>query len=338
MLDRTRRAALAGTHSGPVPRTMYAAAMDRFGEPAVLTGHALPVPTIDPGEVLIAVDTSGVGPWDIDVRLGRFASRKPHFPMVPGVDGAGIVAAVGSRVRRLKVGDQVYSYSWQNPKGGFYAEYVAVPANNVAPIPKRLDLQHAGAIATTGLTALQGIDDALNLRRGETIIIHGASGGVGTLAVQFAKLRGARVFATASGIEGVELVREMGADAVVDGKRVVDIDDRARAFAPEGVDTVLALAGGDALGQCLDALRPNGRVAHPNGIEPAPRKRRGIALTRYDAVAGVREFEHLNDAVQAAKLKVPIAERYSLAEAHKAHLRLEAGNVLGKIVLTVHGA
>src|SRR5678815_3134888 len=236
MLDRPRRAALAGIHSGRIPRTMYAAAMDRFGEPAVLIGHALPVPTIDPGEVLIALDTSGVGPWDIDVRRGRFAGRKPHFPMVPGVDGAGIVVAVGSRVRRLKVGDEVYSYSWQNPKGGFYAEYVAVPANNGAPIPKRLDLQHAGAIATTGLTALQGIDDALTLRAGETIIIHGASGGVGTLAVQFAKLRGARVFATASGIEGVELVREMGADAVVDGKRVVDIDNRARAFAPKGVD------------------------------------------------------------------------------------------------------
>lgn len=129
-----------------------------------------------------------------------------------------------------------------------------------------------------------------------------------------------------------------GCRSVVDGKQVVDIDDRARAFAPEGVDTVLALAGGDALGQCLDALRPNGRVAHPNGIEPAPRKRRGMTLTRYDAVAWVREFEHLNDAVQAAKLKIPIAERYSLAEAHKAHLRLKAGEVLGKIVLTVHGA
>jgi NADPH:quinone reductase len=338
MLDQTRRAALAGAHAIPVPRTMYAAAMDRFGDPNVLTGHALPVPTIDPGEVLIALDTSGVGPWDIDVRLGRFASRKPRFPIVLGVDGAGIIVAVGSRVRRLKIGDEVYSYSWQNPKGGFYAEYVAVPANYVAPIPKRLDLQHAGAIATTGLTALQGIDDALNLRKGETIIIHGASGGVGTLAVQFAKLRGARVFATASGLEGVKLVREMGADTVVDGKRVVDIDDRARAFAPEGVDTLLALAGGEALEQCLDAVRPKGRVAHPNGIEPAPRKRRGLTLTRYDAVAGVREFEQLNEAVQAAKLKVPIAERYSLTQAHKAHSRLEAGEVLGKIVLTTHGA
>jgi NADPH:quinone reductase-like Zn-dependent oxidoreductase len=97
--------------------------------------------------------------------------------------------------------------------------FTVARADKVAPIPKRLDLRHAGAIPTTGLTALQGIDDALGLKKGETIIIHGASGGVGTLAVQFARIRGARVFATASGKEGVELVREMGAHAAVDGKR-----------------------------------------------------------------------------------------------------------------------
>jgi NADPH:quinone reductase-like Zn-dependent oxidoreductase len=255
--------------------------------------------------------------------------------MVLGFDGAGVVAAVGSRVRRLRVGDEVYSYNWQNPKGGFYAEYVAVPADKAAPIPKRLDLRHAGAIPITGLTALQGIDDALGLKKGETIIIHGASGGVGTLAVQFARLRGARVFATASGKEGVELVREMGAHIAVDGKRV-DIDDQARRFAPDGVDAVLALAGGDALEKCLNVLRPGGRLAHPNGVEPAPKKRRGMTLIRYDGISGVKEFERLNAAVQAAKLKVPIAECYPLARAYKAHERLAEGHVVGKIVLAVH--
>ncbi|MDB5610076.1 MAG: Bifunctional protein: zinc-containing alcohol dehydrogenase [Bradyrhizobium sp.] len=319
-----------------VPRTMFAAAIDRFGGPEVLTAHALPVPPLDAGEVLIAVDTAGVGPWDADVRAGFYAGRKPHFPLVPGFDGAGIVAAVGSRVRRLKIGEEVYSYNWQNPKGGFYAEYVAVPADKVAPIPKRLDLRHAGAIPTTGLTALQGIDDALGLKKGETIIIHGASGGVGTLAVQFARLRGARVFATASGKEGVELVQEMGAHVAVDGKRV-DVDDQARRFAPDGVDTILALAGGDALEKCLNVLRPGGRLAHPNGIEPAPKKRRGMTLIRYDGISGVREFEHLNAAVQAARLKVPISECYSLAHASKAHERLAEGHVVGKIILSIHG-
>ena len=334
MLDRTRNAFIH--HTMHVPRTMFAAAIDRFGGPEVITGHALPVPPLDADEVMIAVDTAGVGRWDADVREGYFAPRKPHFPLVLGYDGSGVVAAVGSRVRRLKVGDEVYSYNWENPKGGFYAEYVAVPADKVAPIPKRLDLRHAGAIPITGLTALQGIDDALKLKKGETVIIHGASGGVGVLAVQFARLRGAKVFATASGLEGVELVREMGAHVVVDGKRTVDIDDRARRFAPGGVDVLLALVGGDALEKCINALRAGGRMAHPNGIEPAPRKRRGIELIRYDAISGVREFERLNAAVQAAKLTVPIAECYPVAHANKAHQRLAEGHVVGKIVLSIH--
>jgi NADPH:quinone reductase len=236
MLERTPNFFTARHHAMHVPRTMFAAAIDRFGGPEVITPHALPVPAVDAGEVLIAVDTAGVGRWDADVREGYFAARKPHFPMVLGFDGAGVVAAVGSRVRRLRVGDEVYSYNWQNPKGGFYAEYVAVPADKAAPIPKRLDLRHAGAIPITGLTALQGIDNAFGLKKDETIIIHGASGGVGTLAVQFARLRGARVFATASGKDGIELVREMGAHMVVDGRRP-DIDDQARRLAAEGVDS-----------------------------------------------------------------------------------------------------
>jgi NADPH:quinone reductase-like Zn-dependent oxidoreductase len=337
MLDRPRNASLLRHHTMHVPRTMFAAAIDRFGGPEVITGHALPVPPLDPDEVMIAVDTAGVGRWDADVREGFYAPRKPHFPLVLGYDGSGIVAAVGSRVRRLKAGDEVYSYNWENPKGGFYAEYVAVPADKVAPIPKRLDLRHAGAIPITGLTALQGIDDALKLKKGETIIIHAASGGVGTLAVQFARLRGARVFATASGLDGVELVREMGAHVTIDGKRV-DIDDQARRFAPDGADAILALAGGDALEKCMNVLRPGGRLAHPNGIEPAPKKRRGMELIRYDGISGVREFERLNAAVQAAKLKVAIAECYSLAHAYKAHERLAEGHVVGKIILSIHAS
>jgi len=130
-------------------------------------------------------------------------------------------------------------------------------------------------------------------------------------------------------------VREMGAHAVVEGKRP-DVDDQARGFAPDGFDAVLALAGGDALERCLNVLRPGGRVAHPNGVEPAPKKRRGMTLVRYDGISGVREFERLNAAVQAARLKVPIAECYPLARAYKAHQRLAEGHVVGKIILAVH--
>src|ERR1700719_2262944 len=271
MLDRTRSLLNPSYQAMHVPRTMFAAAIDRFGGPDVITGHALPVPALDAAEVLIAVDTAGVGRWDADVREGLFAPRKPHFPLVLGFDGAGIVAKVGSRVRRLKVGDEVYSYNWQNPKGGFYAEYVAVPADKVAPIPRRLDLGHAGAIPITGLTALQGIDDALGLKKGEHIIIHGASGGVGTIAVQFARLRGARVFATASGKDGVALVRRLGGEEAVDGKRR-DLSAAGRRFAPAGLEAVLAFAGGEALSKRAGAIRRGGRLVYPNGIEPAPRK------------------------------------------------------------------
>jgi NADPH:quinone reductase len=133
-------------------------------------------------------------------------------------------------VRRLKVGDKVYA-SFDNSKGGFYAEYVAVPAASAASVTDGLDLKHAGAIATTGLTAPQEVDDALQTRSGDSLIIHGASGGVGTLAVQFAKARGARVLATASGADGVALVQQLGADLTVDGHDE-NVLAAARDFAP----------------------------------------------------------------------------------------------------------
>jgi NADPH2:quinone reductase len=317
-----------------VPEIMRAAAIDRFGGPEVLSLHTLPTPVPDKGEVLIALDTAGVGSWDVDMRAGWYPGGHPHFPLVLGTDGAGNVAAVGSHMHRLSVGDAVYSYSFDNPKGGFYAEFVAVAKENVSHIPKGLDLRRAGAIATTGLTALQGVDDALHIKRGEVLIIHGASGGVGSVAIQFAKLRGAQVVATALGDDGLAFVRRLGADAAVDGQRG-DIAGTVRTFDAAGAHALLGLAGGDALERCIDAVRSGGRVAYPNGVEPEPKKRRGLHVTPYDAVAGVREFQNLNLAVEAAKLEVPIAATYSLAEASKAHERLAAGHVLGKITLRI---
>ncbi len=315
--------------------TMRAAAIDRFGRPQVLTLHQLPVPSIGANEVLIGVDTAGVASWDADMRAGWWPGRRhPRFPLVLGTDGSGIVAGVGSRVRRLTIGDLVYGFGFANPRGGFYAQYVAVAADDVAVIPDTLDLRRAGAIAAVGLTALQGIDHALHVRRGETIIIHGASGGVGTLAVQFAKLRGARVLASASGADGVALVKRLGADAAVESRHG-DIALAAKMFAPSGVDAVLALAGGVALRQCLDALGTGGRVAYPNGVQPPPRKRRGIKVVSYDGEGGVSNFQRLSRAVDAARLQVPIDHSYPLAQAAKAHQRLAEGHVLGKIVLRI---
>ena len=207
-----------------------------------------------------------------------------------------------------------------------------VHADKVAHVPKVLDVQQAGAMAATGLTALQGIDDALHVKRGETVVIYGASGGVGTLAVQFAKLRGARVLAIASGEDGVELARRLRADTAVDGRRE-DVGAAVRRFAADGIDAILALAGGEALERCLDAVRHGGRCAYPNGIEPEPAKRDGIDMIPYDAVAGVPEFRRLGRAVEAAKPEVTTAAAFPLARAAKAHERMAAGHVLGKIVL-----
>ena len=169
-----------------IPDTMKAAAVDRFGPPSALTLHELPVPRPGPHEVLIAIDTAGIGSWDASIRDGSWRKPgRPRFPLVPGVDGAGIVVARGARVRRIQLGDRVYAYEFGNRQGGFYAEFAAANAEHVGRVPKGLDLRDAGAVATTGLTALQGID-ALGLRPGHTVLIFGASGAVGTMAVQFA--------------------------------------------------------------------------------------------------------------------------------------------------------
>jgi NADPH:quinone reductase-like Zn-dependent oxidoreductase len=317
-----------------LPTTMRAAAIDRFGPPRVLKVRRVPVPQPDPGEVLIALHDAGVGSWDAKIRSGAWATGDERFPLVIGTDGAGFIAAKGSRVRRLDVGDRVWAYEWGNPKGGFYAEYVAVDADHVGHIPRHLDLDEAGASATTGLTALQGIDDILRVRRGETVLVFGASGGVGTLAVQFARWRRAQVLGTATGRAAATLVRRLGAHAVFDA-RSAEASERLEDLAPDGVDAVLALAGGDTLERCLDHVRSGGTVAYPNGVEPPPRRRRRFSVIPYDAVPGRREFERLEAAVQAARLTIPIAGKYPLGRAAAAHERLERGKVLGRLVLQV---
>jgi NADPH:quinone reductase-like Zn-dependent oxidoreductase len=316
-----------------LPKTMHAVAMDRTGGPDVLHLRALPVPRVDADEVLIAVHTAGVGVWDSGIRTKLNYINQPRFPFVMGSDGAGIIAAVGSAVTTFKVGDPVYSYNWDNPKGGFYAEYVAVAAKRVGHLPQGIALDAAGALGASGLTAIQGIDDALHITAGETLIIHGASGAVGTLAIQFAKLRGAKVLAIASGEDGVALVRRLGADAAIDGKKE-DIAAAVRRFAPSGADALLALAGGDALQRCMEALRPGGRVAYPNG-SPEPNARAGINATAYDAISGTQEYLRLNQAIGARRLEIPIADQFPLADAAQAHRRMEAGHVLGKIILRI---
>ena len=320
-------AAVADTRS--VPDTMRAAALDMGGGPEVLSIHNLPVPTPGAGEVLIAVHAAGIGVWEAEFRQHPPAGAR--FPMVLGGDGAGKIVALGPDVQGFKVGDPVYGTAY-----GFDAEYVKARVDRIAHVPKGLDLTEASLLAISGLSALQGLDDVLQLKPGETLIIHGAAGAVGAIAVQLAKLRGAKVLATASNDEGSALVKKLGADVVVNG-RTEDIAAAARQFAPHGVDAVLGLAGGDALEHCIDTLRRDGhgRVAYLYGMEPIPRPRGAIRMTLYNFIAGSHELERLNEAAEAAKLRVPVGAKYPLAEAAEAHRRLEAGHLLGKIALVV---
>jgi len=314
---------------------MKGIAIDAPGGPEVMTLRTLPVPTVDADDVLIEVHAAGVAVWDLQIRKSM-AWVKPRFPYVLGSDGSGIVVAIGASVTRFKVGDAVYGYCWDNLKGGFYAEYVSAPSDCIAKLPRGISLEAAGALGASGLTALSGVDRALNLKRGDNVIIHGASGAVGTLAVQLAKLRGARVLATASGEEGAALVRRLGADVAIDG-RTGDIAAAARAFAPKGADAVLAFAGGDALEKCLDALRAGGKFAYPTGVEPVPKSRPGLNTIPYDALFGDQKVQwaELNRAVEAKKFEVPIAATFALAEAADAHRKVEAGGVRGKVVLKI---
>jgi NADPH:quinone reductase-like Zn-dependent oxidoreductase len=321
-----------------IPKTMKAAAINHFGPPSAIGVHELPVPKLEHDELLIRIDVAGVGSWDSAVRDGSWPPRRKRFPLVLGTDGTGIVVGKGAKVRGFLPGDRVYAYEAGNSRGGFYAEYVAVKAKHAALVPRQLRRLEAGAAVPVALTALQGVVNELDLRRGQTVLIFGASGAVGTLAVQFAKQRGARVLATASGRRAASLVRRLGADAVIDARRD-DCIERLWKLAPRGIDAALAFAGGDRLERCLDLMRPGGRVAFPNGIEPEPpRRRQAMTCSPYDLVVSPRWFTRLHRSLASNRIRVPIAAVYPLSRAADAHRRLARGAIRGRMVLRVRRA
>jgi NADPH:quinone reductase-like Zn-dependent oxidoreductase len=224
-----------------------------------------------------------------------------------------------------------------NPKGGFYAEYTAVKVDDVSRIPGNLTTQQAGAMPVDAMTALRGLDDTLALKPAESVMIFGASGGIGHLAVQLAKRMGARVFAVASGSDGVALVKRLGADAVVDGHKD-DIAAVARQFAPNGLDAALITAGGPAADKALAAMRAGGRVAYPNGVEPAPEPPFGIDAKSYDGMPDPQAIEKLNRLIESSgppgtePFKVHVARSFPLDQAAEAHRALDE-HYLGKLVL-----
>lgn len=317
-------------------QTMRAIALDRFGGPETLKVQTVPVPEVDADEILIHVEYAGVGAWDPYEREGGFVEvlgLTPKFPYVLGTDGAGTVAAVGANVKEFKEGDRVYAAELGNPKGGFYAEYAVVKAENAAPIPGNLKMEQAAVLPSDGLTAQKGLEDVLRLQPGESVMIFGASGGIGHLAVQLAKRLGARVFAVASGEDGVNFVKGLGADAAVDG-RSDNVLDAAREFAPDGIDAALVTAGGEATDRALAAIRPGGRIAYPNGVMPEPTAPEGVSSEAYDGEGGRESVNRLNELIEAGPFEVKVHEVFPLEEAAAAQAALEEHH-LGKIALRV---
>ena len=317
-------------------QTMRAVAIDEFGGIEKIKPRKLPVPQLANDEILVRVDTAGVGVWDPFEREGGFAKEfgmKANFPLVLGTDGAGTVEAVGSEVHHLKRGDRVYGINLMSPKGGFYAEYTAIKANNAAKIPQALSTREAGVLAVDGVTALNGLDKMLGLKAGETILILGASGGIGHLAVQLAKRMRARVLAVASGRDGVDFVKPLGADKVIDGHRE-DILKAAHEFAPKGLDAVLLTAGGKAAEQAIAALRGGGRAAYPNGVEDAPQARDGVKVMSYNGEPDPQTFAKLNALIDAGPFEVHIARTFKLEDAAEAQQALN-DHYLGKLALVM---
>ncbi|WBC17292.1 NADP-dependent oxidoreductase [Micromonospora sp. WMMA1998] len=308
---------------------MKAIAIDAYGPADRLTLRELPTPPVGPDTVLVRVRAAGVNPVDWKVREGHLAGAFPsHFPLVPGWDAAGVVEAVGPAVAGFAVGDEVIGYVRRDDvQHGTYAELVPAPERCLADKPVRASWPEAAGLPLAGLTAYQ----ALQLARtgaGDTVLVHGASGGVGHLAVQVARALGAdRVIGTASEANH-DFVRSLGAEPVVYGD---GLRNRVRAVAPDGVDVVLDLFGGDALDVSAELITRPARMMSTADPEHVTR----LGGTYLFVKPSAADLAVLAGLVDAGRLTVHVARTLPLAEAAEAHRLVEAGHVRGKVVLTV---
>jgi len=311
-----------------IPKTMKAAVIDKFGGPGVLHVARIPVPEPGEREILIRVRAAGVGSWDPWVREGGMGGTR--FPQVIGSDGSGTVVAAGSKVRRFKAGDRVYAYTFDNPKGGFYAEYAAVPEDAAAIVPAGISLDEAGGLAACGLTAVAGID-LLDSPKNAPVVVLGASGGVGHIMLQLAKREGARVLAVASGRDGVALAEGLGADLAVNGK-AADVAKAVRGFAPEGPAAALVFANGDKLAAALKLVRKGGMIAYPEGVEPEPKGPAGVKVRSFNGQSAPESFDRLNGLISRGTFRVEIYRTYGLDDLPQAH-RDVLKHHLGKLIV-----
>ncbi|MFC8292157.1 NADP-dependent oxidoreductase [Streptomyces sp. NPDC057242] len=306
---------------------MRAVVVERWGGPENLVERDVERPGPGLNEVLVRVHAAGVNPVDWKTRASGALIGWGAVPAV-GWDVSGTVEAVGPGVGHLRPGDEVFGMPLFPRQAGAYAEYVVAPARHLAPKPASLTHVEAAALPLAGLTAWQALVDAADVRPGERVLVHAAAGGVGHLAVQIAKARGAHVIGTASAAKHA-LVRELGADEVVD-YREVRFEDVLR-----DVDVVLDGIGGETAERSLKVLRPGGRLITlpgPDDVPAAPEGVRAVWVLVEPDHLGLRELAAL---VERGELR-PVADTVlPLAEAAKAHAIGEEGRTTGKIVLTV---
>ncbi|WP_455351604.1 NADP-dependent oxidoreductase [Streptomyces sp. SYSU K217416] len=311
--------------------TMRAITPSEWGGPQVLTEVRLPRPVPGPTEILVRVHAAGVNPVDWKSRATGGFGMWAETPVL-GYDVSGVVEAVGLGVTLYRPGDEVFGMPEFPGQAGGYAEYVTGPARHFVRKPAALDHVHAAALPLAALTAWQSLVGTADLRAGQRVLVHAAAGGVGHLAVQIAKARGAYVIGTASGAKH-PLLRELGADELIDYTRT-DFTETVR-----DVDVVLDAVGGDYGTRSLRVLRPGGvliTLPSPDAVPPAAeaeahRVRTGFTLVEPD-YAGLLEIAAL---AGAGKLRAEIDTVLPLEQAAKAHELGEAGRTTGKIVLTV---
>lgn len=308
--------------------TMKAVCIHSFGGPDVLKLENVDIPQPKEDEVLIKVHAASVNPVDYKIRSGRYPPvNEQQLPKVLGRDVSGTVERCGRAVRDLKEGEAVYAML--DSGSGGYAEYVVIKASLCSRKPERLDYSEAAAIPLAGLTAWQGLFDEGNLTAGQRVLIHGGAGGVGHLAIQFAKARGATVCTTVSS-QDVEFVRSLGADEVVD-YRTERFEDKLH-----DVDLVFDLVAGDTQERSWSVLKDGGTMistlAKPSDAKAREHHARA---TNYVAHPDGAELAEIGRLVDAGKVRPCVLATYPLDHVADAQQRLERQHPHGKVVLQV---
>jgi NADPH:quinone reductase-like Zn-dependent oxidoreductase len=311
----------------PEKATMKAVVAHEYGAPDVLKYEEAARPEPKENEVLVRVIACGVNPADPLVISGRLAKEfGTHLPLIPGYDVAGVVEKIGAKITRLKVGDAVYGYALF---GGGWAEYAVLAENEVAIKPKSLTFAEAAAVPLAALTAWQALIDVAKLSAGQTVLIHGGSGGVGSFAVQIAKARGARVIATAS-TPNQDLLKQLGADMAIDYTQT-----KFEEIAKE-VDAVLDPVGRDTLTRSYPIVKKGGIIATlVSRPDQAALDKYGIRGAPIWGKPDASELAEITKLIEAGKIKPIVSQVMPLADAVKASQQAATHHNRGKVVLRI---